>query len=144
MTADARPALGALHHLAITVSDVDASAAWYERVFGLQRLPAPIPHHGDGSPGYGILLLEPVQGWAIGVHHHDRNQPGKADEARTGMDHVGFSVPDRADLDGWAARLESLGVAHSGVTDMQEPIPHSVLVFRDPDHVQLEFVHLPS
>jgi catechol-2,3-dioxygenase len=29
-----RPALGGLRHLAITVSDVEASAEWYERVLG--------------------------------------------------------------------------------------------------------------
>ena len=143
-TSDARPALGALHHLAITVSDVEASAAWYERVLGLQRLPAPFPHHGDESPGYGVLLVEPTAGWAIGVHHHQAYQPGAADETRTGMDHVGLSVPERVDLDAWVARLDALGVSHSGVTDMGEPIPYSALVFRDPDNIQLEFVHLPS
>ena len=40
-TSNARPALAGIHHVAITVSDVEASAAWYERVLGLQRLPAP-------------------------------------------------------------------------------------------------------
>jgi hypothetical protein len=51
MTTTDRPALGALHHVAVTVSDVEASAQWYERVLGLQRLPAPIPHYGNESPG---------------------------------------------------------------------------------------------
>jgi hypothetical protein len=55
---------------------------------------------------------------------------------------VGLSVPARADLDAWAARLDELGVAHAGVTDVEEPVPYSALVFRDPDNVQLEFVHL--
>ena len=37
-----------------------------------------------------------------------------------------------------------LGVSHSGVTDSADAIPYSALVFRDPDNIQLEFVHLPG
>ena len=48
---------------------------------------------------------------------------------------VGLSVPARADLDG-------LGLEHSGVTDVGEPVPYSALVLRDPDNIQLEPVHL--
>jgi glyoxylase I family protein len=33
-------------------------------------------------------------------------------------------------------------VAHSGVTDTDRPVPYSVLVFRDPDNLQLEFIYL--
>ena len=143
-TSNARPALAGIHHVAITVSDVEASAAWYERVLGLQRLPAPFPHHGNESPGFAVLLVEPAAGWAIGVHHHQGYRQEMADETRTGMDHVGLLVPERVDLDAWAARLDALGVKHSSVTDMGEPIPYSALVVRDPDNIQLEFVHLPS
>ena len=143
-TSTERPAIGALHHVAITVGDVEASASWYERVFGLRRLPAPIPHHGNASPGFALLLLEPSAGWAIGLHHHERHVGGLADEARTGMDHVGLAVPQRRDLDEWAARLEGLDISHSGVNDMSEPLPYSTLVFRDPDNVQLELIHLPG
>ncbi len=143
-TSTQRPALGAMHHLAITVNDVEASAEWYERVLGLQRLPTPFPHHGGVSPGFGVLLVEPEAGWAIGVHHHEGHRGGNADETRTGMDHVGLSVPARRDLDDWAARLDALGVAHARVTDMADPLPYSALVFRDLDDIQLEFVHLPG
>lgn len=140
----ARPAVSAIHHLAITVSDVAASTEWYERVLGLQRLPAPLPHHGDRSPGFAVLLVEPSTGWAIGLHHHERHRAEAADETRTGLDHVGLSVPERSDLDAWAAHLDALGVEHSSVTDVSDPVPYAVLVFRDPDNVQLEFVHLPG
>jgi catechol 2,3-dioxygenase-like lactoylglutathione lyase family enzyme len=60
------------------------------------------------------------------------------------MDHIGLAVPERRDLDEWVTRLDALGVSHSGVTDTTDPIPYSALVFRDPDNIQLEFVHLPS
>lgn len=143
-TSTGRPALGAMHHLAVTVDDVEASATWYERVFGLQRLPMPFPHHGEASPGFAVLLVEPSAGWALGLHHHEGHRPESADETRTGMDHVGLSVPERRDLDEWAARLDELGVGHSGVTDVADPIPYAALVFRDPDNIQLELIHLPG
>ena len=66
------------------------------------------------------------------------------DERRTGLDHIGMAVPDRADLDVWAARLDGLGVPHNGVNDTDHLLPYSALVFRDPDNIQLEFFHLPS
>ena len=139
-----RPSISSMHHLALTVSDVETSAAWYERVLGLQRLPAPFPHHGHESPGYGILLVDPGGGWAVGVHRHESYRAEAADESRTGMDHVGLMVAQRSDLDDWAARLDQLGVGHSGVSDVSDPMPYSALVFRDPDNIQLEFVHVPG
>jgi len=30
-----------IHHISITARDVEASAAWYEQVFGMNRLPSP-------------------------------------------------------------------------------------------------------
>jgi glyoxylase I family protein len=51
-------------------------------------------------------------------------------------------VAEHADLDAWAAWLDQQGVAHSGVTDTDSPVPYSVLVFRDPDNLQLEFIYM--
>ncbi|MEJ2871799.1 VOC family protein [Actinomycetospora sp. OC33-EN08] len=135
-----RPALAGIHHFSPTVTDVEASAAWYERVLGLQRVPVPFPHHGDEDGGHAVLLMDPGVGIAIGLHHHRAGSGDRADERRTGLDHVAFGVPARTDLDAWAHRLDDLGVAHSGVIDETNPIPYSTVVFRDPDNIQLEFV----
>ena len=50
----------------------------------------------------------------------------------------------RADLNEWAAWLYQLGIAHSGVIDTDSPIPYSVVVFRDPDNIQLELFYMAS
>ena len=50
----------------------------------------------------------------------------------------------REDLDAWAEWLDGMGVEHAGITDTTDPMPYSVLVFRDPDNIQLEMFHLPS
>jgi glyoxylase I family protein len=55
-----------------------------------------------------------------------------------------MNVPGRADLDAWAAWLDSQGVPHSGVNDTDDSIPYSTLIFRDPDNIQLELFHMPG
>jgi catechol 2,3-dioxygenase-like lactoylglutathione lyase family enzyme len=135
------PQITGIHHFSPTVSDVEASASWYQEVFGMIRLPITFPHHDREETGYAVLLLEPGSGVLIGLHHHEANEGETFDEGRTGLDHIAFRVPDRAALDGWAAKLDGLGIAHTGVRDIEGPAPFSTLVFRDPDNIQLEFIH---
>ena len=47
-----------------------------------------------------------------------------------------------ASLDAWASWLDELGIEHSGVIDTDKPMPYSVVVFRDPDNIQLELFHM--
>jgi len=69
----------------------------------------------------------------------------------TGLDHVGFSMPARADLEIWQDHLQNNGVvrcAEANTPSTQSPIADegygSVLVFRDPDSIQLEFFSPPD
>jgi len=139
-----RPPIQGLHHVSVTVTDVTASVDWYQRILGLQRLPPPFPNYGSEDTGYALVLIDADAGFSIGLHHHDGNDGHPFDERRTGLDHIAMGVANRADLDAWATRLDSLGVPHEGVNDTNDPIPYSALVFRDPDNIQLEFFHLPS
>lgn len=135
------PATTGIHHFSPTVSDVEASAAWYVRVFGLERLPAVAPHHADEAGGYAVLLTDPRTGLLIGLHHHTAAIEGPFDERRTGLDHIAWSVAERGDLDTWATWLDRLDVPHSGVIEKAGARPYSVVVFRDPDNIQLELFH---
>jgi glyoxylase I family protein len=137
------PAVARYHHFAPTVSDIEASAQWYERVFGMTRLPVAFPHHGAEQEGYAVVLVEPRSGIVLGLHHHDANLGQSFDERRTGLDHMSFAVADHADLEAWARWLDSLGIENSGVVDTDNPVPYSVVVFRDPDHIQLELIYMP-
>ena len=136
------PAVTGYHHFAPTVSDVEASAQWYQRVFGMTRVPVAFPHHGEDKGGYAVVLTEPRSGIALGLHHHDGNLGQAFDERRTGLDHMSFAVAGRADLDAWARWLDRLGVENSGVVDTDNPVPYSVVVFRDPDNIQLELIYM--
>ena len=44
---DTAPAVTGFHHFSPTVSDVEASAQWYERVFRMNRVPVQFPHYGQ-------------------------------------------------------------------------------------------------
>jgi glyoxylase I family protein len=129
-----------LHHIAITVTDLDASVRWYEEVFGV-RFQTDIPHQG----GVGKLLADEARALIIVLHRHDANSGGRFSETATGLDHIGLRVPSRADLEAWQSHLESKGVERRPDASMpctQSPVADevyaSVLVFRDPDNIQLE------
>jgi len=117
-------------HLDLSVSDVEVGAAWYEKVLGLRRL-----RRVDLPERTMIVLRHDASGLVIGLNQH-QGFPGEPfDERRAGLDHVGFAVGRRQDLDSWQRHLAALGVEHSPVADTEVG---SALVFRDPDHIQLE------
>ncbi|GAB2672718.1 VOC family protein [Kribbella swartbergensis] len=137
MTTVTRPSL---HHLALTVTDLDASVQWYGDVFGVQPV-LDVPHQG----GVGRILADADRRLMIALHHHDTNDGALCKETVTGLDHAGFAVPSRADLEQWQDHLEAHGVVRADTADKpltQSPIsdePYaSVLVFRDQDNIQLE------
>ena len=135
-----------IHHLALTVTDLDASLDWYQKVFDLKVL-MEVPHEG----GTGILLSDETEVLSIVLHRHDVNEGEHFSERRTGLDHVGLEVESRAQLEKWQAHLEANGVIRSDEAAApltQSPIadePYgSILVARDPDNIQLEFFAPPA
>jgi catechol 2,3-dioxygenase-like lactoylglutathione lyase family enzyme len=130
-----------VHHFSPTVSDIEASVAWYVKVFGLERVPTAAPHHGDPDGGYAVLLSDPRTGFLIGLHHHEALVAGDFDERRVGLDHIAWGVSERRDLDAWTSWLDWLGISHSGVIETPGARAYSVVVFRDPDNIQLELFH---
>jgi catechol 2,3-dioxygenase-like lactoylglutathione lyase family enzyme len=122
------------------VTDVEASSSWYQDVFGVHFV-MDAPHPG----GVGKILADDAHELMIVVHRHDTNDGGLFGETTTGLDHAGFFVPTRADLEAWQEHLEANGVSRVDAADKpltQSPIADeaygSVLVFRDPDNIQLE------
>ncbi|MDO5737051.1 MAG: VOC family protein [Propionibacteriaceae bacterium] len=127
------PKFTKLSHLDLSVSDVEHSADWYAATLGLKRL-----GRSDFDNRIMIVLIHPETGLIIGLNQHHEQTADSFDEHRPGLDHVGFEVTDRSDLDEWETRLTELGVEHSCVTDAPSG-SGTALVFRDPDNIQLEF-----
>ena len=134
----ATPGVTGIHHFSITVTDLEASLAWYQRLLGADRVPMQFPHYEREDTGYGELLVEPRSGVVIGLHTNTGNDGQRFDEARTGLDHVALNVASREDLEAWTAWLDELGIEHSGIRTGEQPFPFSTVVFRDPDNIQLE------
>jgi catechol 2,3-dioxygenase-like lactoylglutathione lyase family enzyme len=135
-----------LHHIALSVTDLDAAIKWYGDVFDISyRMEA--PHDG----GVGKLLADDDFELVIVLHRHDTNAGEAFKEQRTGLDHIGFGVPTSAELRAWSDKLERFGVQKVDVADRpltQSPIADTpagnILVFRDPDNIQLEFFAPPG
>jgi glyoxylase I family protein len=126
-------AVTGFHHLAVTVRDLDASAPWYERVFDLELT---IDEPGDERRAKVYRMRDTAQ--MLGLVEHRGNDGSRFRPDRTGLDHAAFSVRTRDDVDAWAARLDAVGVEHSGRIDI--PIG-AILNFADPDGVQLSIFY---
>jgi glyoxylase I family protein len=130
------PEISGIHHVSVTVTDIERSVLWYCEVLGLTKLME--EPHPDGT-GYAVVLGKPDWSMCVGLHVHPTNEKERFSETRTGLDHVGFMVSGHADLEAWESRLTELRVEHSPINDREG---YSVLVFRDPDNVQLEFISM--
>ena len=122
--------IAGIHHLTLTVSDLDRSRAFYAGVLGLeldQDFPGRKLRFRLGP--YTRLVLRPP---------HPQTPPGdRFSEARVGLDHVSLGVPDRAELERLVDVLRAAGVETSGV--QADPLGPALVCFRDPDNIAWEF-----
>ncbi len=124
------PTVTGVAHLSLTVRNLRISETWYRELFGLERV------SGDRQTRFDtVVLRDPASHMVISLRKHHGAGTARFDESRTGLDHVSFGVTDRASLERWEERLKEFAVEHSPITET--PFG-SVLVFRDPDHIQLE------
>ena len=97
------PTFGPISHLDLTVSDVERSARWYVDTLGLRRL-----RRSDLQGRIMVVLLHSETGLVIGLNQHDEQSADRFDERRPGLDHVGFAVAEREELERWQDRLTEL------------------------------------
>ena len=124
-------ATGPVHHLRLTVADVERSRAFYTEVLGFR--------HVMDLPS-GVFLSNGALGLGIGPSPDPTRAPAddRFDEARVGLDHLSFQVASRAELERAARLLDERGVSRGEVTDLGDAFGLYVLAFRDPDNIQLE------
>jgi glyoxylase I family protein len=125
------PDLPTIAHVTLTVSDLDRSVRWYERLFD-------VAFHGDESPGTFRRAVWLVDGQTlVGLHEFpDPSDTLPFDERRIGLDHLAFACRGRDELEGWENRLSELGIDNGGIVDAGYG---SGLSCRDPDNIALEF-----
>jgi glyoxylase I family protein len=132
------PALAALHHVGITVSDQDRSVAWYGEMLGMVRWGE--ERYPGGSTA---LVMRPGTHVHLGLDAHDANQGEPFGPHRTGLDHLAFMVPSRDEVEDWHAYLSARDVACSEVKDVViEGVAATMFQFSDPDGIALEMIHM--
>ncbi len=119
----------AIHHVALSVRDIDKSADWYARLFGLTLVaeleePAPMK----------IFMMS--AGQALDLRQDPDAAPAPFSQTHLGLDHLCFGCADQAELDGWVERLREFGVPTRGIEDSAFG---RHVNFRDPDGIALEF-----
>ncbi|MFC7430928.1 MULTISPECIES: VOC family protein [unclassified Agrococcus] len=123
------PRLTGVDHIAITVRDLDASVAFYERLLGTP----PVGEIEDGALRRRLFALP--NGTNLGLTQHELPAPGDFTPYAPGLDHLGLAVDGREELERWAQHLTSMGVEHGGLVEA----PYGIaLSFTDPDGTALE------
>jgi catechol 2,3-dioxygenase-like lactoylglutathione lyase family enzyme len=129
------PSITGRVEITLSVRNPQRSAAWYSELLGMRQT---YEHTSDDGSMRYICLREPISEFVLCVVGHKANPGDDFNEHQTGLDHLEFVVEQREDLDTWAARLDDMGVQHSGVKEF-DYTANSMLTFRDPDNIQLEF-----
>lgn len=114
----------ALHHLAFRTHDVDALAAFYRDVVGLEA-------RAGGAPGRSAWLA-----LGDGILMIERAEAGEALQAPGTLELVAFRVA-AAEMESARGRLAVHGVAVEGST-------RYTVYFRDPEGRRLAFSHYPD
>lgn len=118
---ESEPTLGAISHIALSVTDLAESERWYRENFDLVRIDGAIA--GDGS-GH-ITLLSSTGGWILAL----------SSASTAEIQHVAVGCEDRDALMRWREMLTDRGAAPGTITDA----PYgSGFVVRDPDGSELE------
>jgi len=131
------PALGGYHHVGLTVRDIDASEAWYAQTLGLVR--AFVEKH-DNDTGYAVVMTRPGTSFFLGLDHHQDADQQPFNARRTGLDHLALAVSSADEVSAWAQHLDTLGIEHNPVLTLSEPMPISMILFRDPDGIAVELI----
>jgi catechol 2,3-dioxygenase-like lactoylglutathione lyase family enzyme len=138
-------ARGNISHIALAVSDVERSTAFYDRVFefiGFKRVEVP---EATQQAMKTRLQAWVGQGYSISIRPskgdfahrlHDRNAPG--------FNHMAFIAESRSDVEKLYALLKEMGAT---VLDAPAEYPYSpgyfAVYFTDPDGLKFEFAHAP-
>ncbi len=121
-----RPAHAGLRHLALNVRQMDAMKAFYTDILGFAVEWAPDPDNVYLSSGVDNLALHRA-----------------AQVAEQGaLDHLGVIVREAADVDRWAAFLESRGIPLAAAPRTHRDGARSCYV-RDPDGNTVQIIHHP-
>jgi glyoxylase I family protein len=133
--------IAGIDHIGLTVADVDRSARWYEDVLGFTAV-GRYQEVGESGLRKMVFMTCPGLATAFGFVSHQSSAGAAFDETVAGLDHLSFRLADIEELDDWVQRLQHWKVEYSLPADSTLRPGAKVLVFRDPDNIQLEIYAL--
>ena len=139
-------ARGNISHIALTVSDLERSASFYNRVFdfiGFKSVEVPESTQQAMKtrlkawvgPGYSISIRPSKGEFARRLH----------DRSAAGLNHLAFAAEDRSDVEKLYELLKQMGAT---VLDAPAEYPYApgyfAVYFTDPDGLKFEFAYVPK
>jgi len=132
--------LGAIHHIRLTVTDIERSRKFYTELLGFEvAVEAPASHDPKSDPSYPVLwggVVMAKGSYLLGLRPVAA-KGDRFDEDRVGLDHLSFNVESRAAMNAAIKLLDQRGITRGEVRELTS-FGICVLPFRDPDNIQLE------
>lgn len=120
-----------IHHITLTVNDVEKSADWYKSLLGEATV-----IHREGQGWKRIRMTWP-NGLVIGVAQHDGTLPEQRfSHLAVGLDHIGLACESEDEVRGWVRRLDELGFEHG---PFENVVYGWAVTARDLDNIPIEF-----
>ena len=131
---------GQMHHLDLTVHDLERSTPFYERVLGF--LGYRRGKSGDGWIDFDLALPDGAD-CSIAIRQAQRQRAH--DRYTAGLHHFAWAAASRADVDRLHAFLQRHGAT---ILDAPADYPqyregYYAVFFADPDGLKLEYVYTP-
>jgi catechol 2,3-dioxygenase-like lactoylglutathione lyase family enzyme len=127
-------------HLVLVVSEAKRSAQWYSRVFdfvvvreGVEAVL--LDSYGRETRFTSSILFHLPTRFFLGLAQPSDAPTESFNWQRVGLQHFGFHVEQRSELDDWASHLDSLGIEHSPILPEG---PGLLVRFHDPDKIPVE------
>jgi catechol 2,3-dioxygenase-like lactoylglutathione lyase family enzyme len=131
---------GGIHHLRLTVTDVQRSRHFYTTLLGFTvAVESPAPDDPGAADAYAILFggIVMARGNLLMGLRPVAPAGDAFSEDRVGLDHLSFDVPGHDDLKRAVALFDEHAVPHGPITALPA-FGIYVLPFRDPDNIALE------
>ncbi len=132
--------VGQIHHLRLTVTDIQRSREFYTSLLGFQvAVESPPPGDPSEAEAFRILFggIVMMRGNLVMGLRPMAPEGDHFDPDRVGLDHLSFQVASRDDLEQAAKVFDQNNVPHGEIIRLPS-FGIDVLPFEDPDGIQLE------
>lgn len=115
-----------IHHVKLTVRDLEISKRFYESLPGFKCVAE-----------YPDFIMFFVGNFYLGLTTYLGKVPKELfSEFRTGLDHISFEVKSKQGLESALEFFDKNKISHGSIEKLSNGL--LILVFRDPDNIQLE------